>query len=60
MALMLGYYSPVELAVAPGCSRLVQASSVFVQGIEVSSGRTLRRLAHALTLRGTTLNFLAL
>ncbi|KAG0518861.1 hypothetical protein BDA96_09G213700 [Sorghum bicolor] len=36
MALMLGYYSPVELAVAPGCSRLVQASSVFVQGIEVS------------------------
>ncbi|XP_066364328.1 E3 ubiquitin-protein ligase APD2-like isoform X4 [Miscanthus floridulus] len=36
MALMLGYYGPVELAVGPGCSRLVQASSVFVQGIKVS------------------------
>jgi len=41
MALMLGYYGPVELAVGPGCSRLVQASSVFVQGIKVSSS-TLR------------------
>ncbi|CAD6271536.1 unnamed protein product [Miscanthus lutarioriparius] len=36
MALMLGYYGTVELAVGPGCSRLVQASSVFVQGIKVS------------------------
>ncbi|CAD6333161.1 unnamed protein product [Miscanthus lutarioriparius] len=35
MALMLGYYGPVELAVGPGCSRLVHASSVFVQGIKV-------------------------
>ncbi|CAN6337050.1 unnamed protein product [Urochloa humidicola] len=26
----------MELAVGPGCSRLVQASSVFVQGIKVS------------------------
>ncbi|KAJ1263707.1 hypothetical protein BS78_09G206900 [Paspalum vaginatum] len=37
MAVMLGCYGPVvEVAVGPGCSRLVQASSVFVQGIEVS------------------------
>ncbi|XP_066368553.1 E3 ubiquitin-protein ligase APD2-like isoform X2 [Miscanthus floridulus] len=35
MALMLGYYGPVELAVGPGCSRFVHASSVFVQGIKV-------------------------
>ncbi|XP_062180965.1 E3 ubiquitin-protein ligase APD2-like isoform X2 [Phragmites australis] len=35
MALMLGYYGSVELAVGPGCSRLVQASSVFVRGIKV-------------------------
>ncbi|TKW26295.1 hypothetical protein SEVIR_3G178800v4 [Setaria viridis] len=36
MALALWYYGPVELAVGPGCSRLVQASSVFVQGFKVS------------------------
>ncbi|WVZ99290.1 hypothetical protein U9M48_044616 [Paspalum notatum var. saurae] len=37
MAVVLGYYGgPVEVAVGPGCSRLLQASSVFVQGIEVS------------------------
>lgn len=35
MALMLGYYGPVELVVSPGCSRLVQASSFLVQDIKV-------------------------
>jgi hypothetical protein len=34
----------VDLAVGRGCSRLVQASSVFVQGIKVSSS-TLNLLA---------------
>lgn len=42
MALALWYYGPVELAVGPGCSRLVQASSVFVQGFKVSRVYCLR------------------
>ncbi|OEL24386.1 hypothetical protein BAE44_0014597 [Dichanthelium oligosanthes] len=34
MALMLWHYGPVELAVGPGCSRLVQRSSIPVHGIK--------------------------
>ncbi|KAL6851608.1 hypothetical protein ACP4OV_020172 [Aristida adscensionis] len=37
MAAALGYYGAVELAVVgPGCSRLLQASSVLVKGITVT------------------------
>ncbi|TVU20558.1 hypothetical protein EJB05_36772 [Eragrostis curvula] len=36
-ALMLGYYGEVEVAIGPGCSLLVQPSSVFVKGIKVSA-----------------------
>ncbi|KAK3138233.1 hypothetical protein QOZ80_5AG0366170 [Eleusine coracana subsp. coracana] len=56
MASMLGYYGSTEVAVGPGCSRLVQLSSVFVKDIKVSSSESDSRAAQVSVATGRQVN----